>query len=70
MRLNLQKGGGVGDNKYLDMLCDVFVILLLVFKAPVTGVAKIRKFWLLLFVLLWMVNSCSQQIKNMQVHFM
>lgn len=48
--------------KYLDMLRDVFVVLFLVFKGPVAGVAKMRKLWLFPFVLLWIAKSCGHQI--------
>lgn len=39
--------------QYLDMLGDVFVVLLLVFEAPVTGVTEMGKLWFLLISLLW-----------------
>lgn len=55
---------GNGNGKYLDMLRDVFIILFLVFKGPVTGVTKMRKLGLFLFVLLWITKTCSQQIKH------
>lgn len=49
--------------RYLDMLRDVFVILFLVFKGPVTGVAKMRKLWLFLVVLLRIAKRYGHQIE-------
>lgn len=47
---------------HLDMLGNMFIILLLVFEAPVTGVTKMGKLWFLLIFVLWVIDRSIQHI--------